>query len=323
MAFYSSEEIYKARQLDLFSYLQNYNPDELVKINRNNYCTREHDSLKISNGLWYWFSRGIGGKSALDYLMIVKDYSFVDAVGIILGYMNESPPIKYESKVKEKSLRNIKLILPERNDNNNQVINYLVSRGIDKDIILECIDNDLIYEQADNHNVVFVGYDKNNTPRYAGIRATNPTRFMKDAYGSHKGFSFRLESIENNSNSVHLFESAIDLLSYATLLKMNNIEWYNENLLSLSGVYQPSKNIGDSKIPLALNYFLNQHPEINKVVLHLDNDRAGITATNSLKKVLPKKYIVIDNPPPFGKDVNDFLCNKLGINNKKKQIKER
>lgn len=42
----------------------------------NVYCTREHDSLKISNGKWYWWSRGIGGVSALDYLIKVKEYSF-------------------------------------------------------------------------------------------------------------------------------------------------------------------------------------------------------------------------------------------------------
>lgn len=65
---------------------------------------------------------------------------------------------------------------------------------------------------------------------------------MQDAYGSHKAFSFKLDSIESN-NEVHLFESAIDLLSYATLLKMNNKEWYNCNLLSLAGVYQPAKKL--------------------------------------------------------------------------------
>ena len=44
------------------------------------YCTAEHDSLKISNGKWYWWSRGFGGYSALDYLIKVKEYDFVEAV---------------------------------------------------------------------------------------------------------------------------------------------------------------------------------------------------------------------------------------------------
>ena len=49
--------------------------EELVPLGRNNYCTREHDSLKISNGTWYGFSQGVGGVSALDYLIKVKHLS--------------------------------------------------------------------------------------------------------------------------------------------------------------------------------------------------------------------------------------------------------
>lgn len=69
----------QARQIDLFSYLRAYEPSNLVKVKgtTNVYCTAEHDSLKISNGKWYWWSRGFGGYSALDYLMKVKEYGFV------------------------------------------------------------------------------------------------------------------------------------------------------------------------------------------------------------------------------------------------------
>ncbi len=41
-------------------------------------------SLKISNGKWIWWSRGIGGRSALDYLIKVKGYSFLE--GKLLFY---------------------------------------------------------------------------------------------------------------------------------------------------------------------------------------------------------------------------------------------
>ena len=70
MAFIPPETIEKARQVDLLTYLQTCEPNELVHISGNHYCTREHDSLKISNGKWYWFSRGFGGYNALDYLII-------------------------------------------------------------------------------------------------------------------------------------------------------------------------------------------------------------------------------------------------------------
>ena len=66
MAYFPAEDIARAKQVDLLTYLQTCNPGELVKVSANTYCTREHDSLKISNGKWHWFSRGIGGKTALD-----------------------------------------------------------------------------------------------------------------------------------------------------------------------------------------------------------------------------------------------------------------
>ena len=77
MPFIAPELIIQAKQMDLLTYLRNYEPYELVKFSGNTYCTRTHDSLKISNGKWIWWSRGIGGRSALDYLIILsaKRYS--------------------------------------------------------------------------------------------------------------------------------------------------------------------------------------------------------------------------------------------------------
>ena len=304
MAFYSKEEIRKAKEIDLYTYLKNRNPDELVYFSRDTYTTKEHDSLKISNGMWYWFSKGIGGKSALDYLIQVKNYSFTDAMAEVLGYSNG--PIKYNYTEKKKE--NIELQLPEKNENNNKVISYLKSRGIDEDIIKECIDKELIYESKENHNVVFVGYDMNYNPKFGCVRGTNKTRYMHDCYGSNKAFSFKLKSFNDKKDSIHLFESAIDLLSYATLLKLENKNYHEENLLSLAGVYQPAKVTEDSKLPIALNLFLYNNKNINKIYLHLDNDEAGRLATIGLKNSINNKYEIIDEPPKYGKDFNDYLC---------------
>lgn len=309
MAFYSKDEIARAKQIDLYSYLKNKNPDELVYFSRGTYTTREHDSLKISNGMWYWFSKGIGGKSALDYLIQVKEYSFTDAMAEVLGNSNESVKYQYTEKKKD----NIELQLPEKNESNDKVISYLKSRGIDEDIIKECIDKELVYESKENHNVVFVGYDMNFNPKFGCVRGTNNTRYMKDCYGSNKAFSFKLESYNNQNDSVHLFESAIDLLSYATLLKIENKNYHDENLLSLAGVYQPSKNLLDSKLPISLALFLYNNKNINKIYLHLDNDRAGRLATEGLKNSIKNIYEVIDQPPKSGKDFNDYLCHIKGI----------
>ena len=68
----SKEQIEQARKPDLLSYLQQYEPHELVKVASGVYSTRSNDSLKISNGKWYRWSRGYGGVSALDYLVKVR-----------------------------------------------------------------------------------------------------------------------------------------------------------------------------------------------------------------------------------------------------------
>ncbi len=72
MRYIAAEDVAKAKEMDLLTYLRNYEPQELVHVSGNTYCTREHDSLRISNGKRCWFSQGIGGRSALDYLIKVK-----------------------------------------------------------------------------------------------------------------------------------------------------------------------------------------------------------------------------------------------------------
>jgi len=309
MPYYTKDEINKAKEIDLYSFLGQKYPDELVPFSKDTFVTREHDSLKISNGFWYWFSKGIGGKSALDYLIKVKGMSFIDAMKEVIGCSKSE--IKYDYKQRKKE--DIELQLPEKNDNNDKVISYLISRGIDKDIIDECISKELIYESKDKHNITFIGFDKNYKARFACERGTNSSRYMHDCYGSNKAFSFKLTDKNQLSDSVHLFESAIDLLSYATILKENNKDFHLENLLSLAGVYQPAANINESKVPISLALFLNNNPNINKIYLHLDNDQAGRLATYALKNSIMNKYEVIDDPPKVGKDFNDYLCSIKGI----------
>lgn len=93
MPYIPPEVVEKAREMDLLTYLKNYEPQELVHFGGNTYCTREHDSLKISNGKWCWFSRGIGGYSALDYLIKVKEMPFTQAVETIMGNVAVLPDL--------------------------------------------------------------------------------------------------------------------------------------------------------------------------------------------------------------------------------------
>ena len=299
--------IEQARQIDLLSYLQRYEPGNLKRVAGNVYCTREHDSLKISNGKWYWWSRGFGGFSALDYLMKVRELGFVEAVQTLTGDMGDWKPPPPAVKKDEPKV----LLLPPKNKDSDRVLQYLFGRGIDYAIVQDCIADGTIYESADYHNAVFIGKDESGNPKYAACRGTMGS-FKRDASGSDKRYSFRLLAREP-THTVHLFEAAIDVLSYATYLKCEGKDYKAANLLSLSGVYQPKKELAESRIPIALTTFLNAHPQIKTIYLHLDNDKAGRLCTAALQELLQKDYKIVDAPPPVGKDVNDFLMSYLGI----------
>lgn len=307
MSYVSPEVIKQVKRMDLLTYLKNYEPQELVHFSGNTYTTKAHDSLKISNGKWMWWSQGIGGRSALDYLIKVCNMEFLEAVEAIMG-KTAIVPTAYipKSEPKEK-----KLLLPRANTDSKQVMEYLMRRGIDADIIQFGIQTGRLYESQYKHNAVFVGMDSKGKPRYASIRGI-ASDFIGEANGSDKNYSFSIPA-ESNSRDVHVFESAIDLLSYVTLLKLNDTEFRKYHLLSLAGVYQPKRRLAESKVPAALTRFLKEHPEIDTVILQLDNDRAGRVAAKALQLVLPKDYLVKDKPPPQGKDVNDYLCMKLEI----------
>lgn len=311
MPYYPKEIIKKAKEMDLLTYLKNYEPDELVHFSGDTYCTKEHDSLKISNGLWCWNSRGIGGKSAIKYLTDVKGYSFIDAVKIIVEIEKLQQPVKAIAP-KKKRVYNLKL--PPKSPTDDKVKEYLTGRGIDKSIIDYCLEHNLIFESLPYHNAVFVGFNEQNKPKYAAFRATENKRIMGECAGSDKLYSFKLT---NDNSNIHLFESAIDLLSYATLVKMHGKDWQNVSMISLAGVYTSKEKIEESKIPKALVTYLKTHPYIEKIYLHLDSDYAGRLATKTLKIILPTEYPnieIVDNPVPRGKDVNDFLLLSKGMN---------
>lgn len=303
MLYYSKEQIEQARQLDLLSYLQRYDPGELVHISGGTYCTRSHDSLKISNGKWCWWSRNIGGVTALDYLVKVCGYKLPEAVEKILAaqphlstrQIFDPPPAVHHQDFQ----------LPPHHTDNKRVFAYLMARGIDAEVINHCIKSGQLYEDAKRHNCVFVGYE-NGTAKYASLRGTlSQSTFVGEVSGSDKRYSFCVPLKATPRESLCVFESAIDALSYLSILKRKGRDWRSANCLSLSGIYRP-KLEAELKLPLALQTYLQRNPAIRKIILCLDNDARGREAAHALQKSL-HGYEVLDNPPLRGKDYNDYL----------------
>lgn len=106
-----------------------------------------------------------------------------------------------------------------------------------------------------------MGFDKAGKARFGCLRGIGEARFHGDVSGSDKHYSFALPACVENP-AVHLCECAIDVMSYATLCKLDGMDWRRHNLLSLAGIYQPKKKIEESKLPAALTRFLEDHPHV-------------------------------------------------------------
>ena len=306
-----------AKKYDALTYLMNYYPEELVRKSKDTYSTKTHDSVVLNNGFFYRNATGKGGVSAVDYLIYVCGYSYPEAVTEILNKTNENVPTIYHQPVKV-PIKNV--LVPKKASNNDKVIDYLMNRGIDESIINYCIINNLLYQEKTTDNVVFLGYDENHNIKYAGCRATNSSRIMRDAKGSSKAYSFRIIGNKEN-HSIHLFESSIDLLSYATLMHNRGYDWKGQNFIALAGVYQTKVNIEDSKLPIAVEKYLDNNKEVEEIILHFDNDTAGRNAAKAFQFILKEKYKVRNMPAPYGKDINDYLCYKLGLKSYENDIR--
>ena len=301
----SKAEIERARELDLLTYLQTYEPHELVRISSAVYSTRSHDSLKISNGKWYQWSTGIGGVSALDYLIKVQGMDFVSAVSKILRYSPLAEPAGPTPAKRQRSV----FTLPTPYENNDRVRTYLTGRGLSMDLLRMCIDAGLVYEDM-RHNCVFVGFDRKKVPRYAMLRSSSPySTFLGEVSGSDKRYSFSLSGI---GETLYVFESAIDCLSFIELQRMKTDELKPDNYLSLSGVYRPGEG-KRTELPAALQEYLSINEGIRHIALCLDNDEAGRSAALAICAALPDKYTAELSPPQSGKDYNELLMLTKGI----------
>ena len=299
MPYIENDVLLEARRVDLLTYLQQNDPGNLVHISGNNYCTKDHDSLKISNGKWYWFSRGFGGVSAVDYLIKVQNYTLPQAVEAVMGRAMTTPSFSYAPKPEEPK----KLLMPELVQYPYRAKKYLKDRGIHPAVIDYCIEHSMLFETEQYHNAVFVGYDPQGIARYAAMRGT-VSGYKGEVTGSDKHFSFSICEA-GDSADLHLFESAIDLLSYASLELYEGKDWNQDALLSLAGVFMPKR---PNVVPVALREYLKDHPNITTLHLHLDNDEVGRGAAEGIIGGLKEKYTVLDEPPADGfKDMNDQL----------------
>ena len=285
---YTQAQIDKANAVDLEKFLRAQG-ETLVRSGKE-YRWKAHDSLTVCGNKWFRHSQSKGG-FPVDFVMEFYGKSFPEAVQMLTGEPGEVQP--EADPAPSPAFR-----LPLRNVTNANILNYLTQeRKLSPSLVNFFIAAGDIYEDAAHHNVVFVGRDADGHPRYASSRGIQE-KFRQDAAGAEKAFGF---AHRGTDKQLLVFEAPIDLLSFIELFPKN---WQQHNYLSLGGVSGK-----------ALRQFLSERPDVERVFLCLDADKAGENACKRLAALLPDT-VSVTRIQPCMKDWNDVLVHRAEIPNR-------
>ena len=285
---YTQAQIDKANAVDLEKFLRAQG-ETLVRSGKE-YRWKVHDSLTVCGNKWFRHSQSKGG-FPVDFVMEFYGKSFPEAVQMLTGEPGEAQP--EADPAPSPAFR-----LPLRNVTNANILNYLTQeRKLSPSLVNFFIAAGDIYEDAAHHNVVFVGRDADGHPRYASSRGIHE-KFRQDAAGAEKAFGF---AHRGTDKQLLVFEAPIDLLSFIELFPKN---WQQHNYLSLGGVSGK-----------ALQQFLSERPDVERVFLCLDADKAGEDACKRLAALLPDT-VSVTRIQPCMKDWNEVLVHRAEVPNR-------
>ena len=302
---YTREQIQRADDTDLYVFLSGRG--ESFKRCGKEYRWLRHDSVMINKNEWYRFSQNKGGH-AIDFMKEFYGLSFAEAVKELLG--EEGAGETNRRTAKEDAGRQKVcpiplpgLELPERNENCEIARKYLIEqRKLSEQLVDQMIAKGDIYESKNYHNVVFVGRDKEQNPRYAAMRGTDEKRYRGEAKGSEKIYGF---GHIGTDEKLFVFESPIDLLSYITAVPE---EWEKHSYISLGGLSEK-----------AMKRMYTEYPHIHSIYLCLDNDEPGNERCRQFVSLIPEELSVY-RLEPVKKDWNECLVAEVPVENMAKQM---
>ena len=322
MALYTQEQIDKANQTNLEEFLQQKGErlkktgSESVLIYKDS--TGEHDSISIRRNRWYDHKNMQGGYP-LKFMQEFYGMNFRTAMKELLhgeepelgrkkNTEQEKPKVSEETEVNgntakcEDGTKKSEFKLPEKDNNMKRVFAYLLkTRFLDKDVVRSFVEQNILYQEKEHGNIVFVGTNKDGVLKSACKKSTaeQTKSFRMTISGSdcRYGFCWR-----GDSSKLYVFEAAIDLMSFITL---RNDEWKEDSFLALDGL---------SAKPLL--QFLEEQKNIHEIFLCLDYDAAGIEACDKLKDILIENGYdreKIKREYPLYKDWNEQLKAEHGV----------
>lgn len=280
---FTEEQKQTARQIDIAELLRSHG--ETLKRSGSEYEWRDGSAkVTIRGNLWFHQYERQGG-DAIDFVRRFYDKNYPEAMEYLLGGSNgtiiTSPPVVKEKKP---------FALPAPNSNMRRALAYLINtRKIDKDVLQTFADRKMIYESADYHNAVFVGYDENGIPRHSHKRGTGQiSTYRGNTDSCIPEYSFHWHG---RSENLYLFEAPIDMLSF---ISMHKDGWQDHSYAAACGV--------SSRV---MYQMMKDKPNIQKVYLCLDNDFAGEIGSKKIFEELIQKGINCEILVPIHKDWNE------------------
>ena len=294
---FTEQQKAQARQTNIAELLRSQG--ETLKRSGSEYEWRDgSEKVTVRGNLWFHQYEQVGG-DAIDFVRRFYNKLYPEAMEFLLGrsggVLTVSPPVQKEEKP---------FVLPPKNDNMRRVFAYLLNRrGIDREVLYAFVHKGMIYESADYHNAVFVGFDSNGNPKHAHKRGTgSESSYKGNVTGSQPEFSFHWYG---QSDRLYLFEAPIDMLSFISMQKEG---WRQHS-------YAASCSVSDR----VLFQMLKDNPNIRQVVLCLDSDEPGQTAAKRIADKLFVQGTASEILVPVHKDWNEDLLAAASLSISKEQ----
>lgn len=269
------------------------------------YSLKEHDSVMIDvdkNVYWQNSIPGTGScisqqGSVIDFAMRFNHITCHEAIKEFEQTISGDYEVRTKVQVQKQQIPG-ELILPEKDINMRKVFAYLMkTRCIAQSVVQDMVNRKILYQDK-NGNCVFVGYDINDKNKvvFATKRGTNTE---KPFYGDVKGCDYdKCLYIDNDSDILCVTEAVIDAMSIMTMTVNDDTKF---NYLIFAGV-------GKWK---CIDTYLKTG-KFKKVIIAVDNDKAGIEIAEAIWNFMELQYSSIDKSkvlPPLkqGKDWNKVL----------------
>ena len=254
---FTEQEKESANSASIVDYL-NAHGESVKRAGREYVWDSPAGKVSIHGSEWYSQYEQVGG-GAINFVRKFFGLSYPEAVQSLLG-SNIGTAIVREPR-EPKRVEKQPFSLPEKHTDMRRVYGYLIrERLIDREVINRFVRDGLIYEDAEYHNAVFVGIDRNGKPVHAQKRATSAkSSFKGNLESSVAEYSFHFDGA---SEYLFVFEAPIDMLAY---ISMHKNGWENHSYVALC-----------STADRAALQMLKDNPHLKTVYLCLDNDNAGL-----------------------------------------------